>query len=48
LFGLDNVILTPHVAGNTDAALQRMAQGVATQILDVLAGRPAAHPAPVE
>ncbi|MFA7430885.1 MAG: NAD(P)-dependent oxidoreductase [Rhodospirillaceae bacterium] len=48
LFGLDNVILTPHVAGNTDAALQRMARGVATQILDVLAGRPAAHPAPVD
>ncbi len=46
LFGLDNVILTPHVAGNTEAALRRMASGVATQIIDVLAGRPAAHPAP--
>lgn len=46
LFGLDNVILTPHVAGNTEAALKRMALGVASQIIDVLAGRPPAHPAP--
>ncbi|MGC2854638.1 NAD(P)-dependent oxidoreductase [Novispirillum sp. DQ9] len=48
LFGLAdaNLILTPHVAGNTQAALRRMALGVATQIIDVLAGRPPAHPAP--
>lgn len=46
LFALDNVILSPHVAGSTQAALRRMAQGVATQILDVLAGRPPASPAP--
>ncbi|MCL6612005.1 MAG: hydroxyacid dehydrogenase [Peptococcaceae bacterium] len=39
LFGLDNVLLTPHMAAMTDLALVNMAADVASGILDVLEGR---------
>lgn len=38
LRGLPNVLLSPHVAGQTDAALQRVARAAAQCILDELAG----------
>jgi D-3-phosphoglycerate dehydrogenase len=40
---LDNVVLTPHVAGSTEEALQTTAIQCAEQIIDVLAGRRPAH-----
>jgi len=43
LFRLDNVVLSPHVGGSTDASLERMARGVAEQVVDVLNGRRPAH-----
>lgn len=39
LAGLDNVVLTPHVAGSTQDALFETASQCARQIVDVLAGR---------
>ncbi|MFZ5648516.1 MAG: hydroxyacid dehydrogenase [Bacillota bacterium] len=39
LFGLDNVLVTPHMAAMTDLALVNMAVDVSTGILDVLWGR---------
>lgn len=39
LFGLDNVLVTPHMAAMTDLALVNMAVDVSTGILDVLSGR---------
>lgn len=36
---LDNVVLSPHVAGQTQAALVRVATAAATSILEELAGR---------
>lgn len=39
----DDVILTPHIAGSTDEALERTALEVADQILDTLAGRRPPH-----
>jgi phosphoglycerate dehydrogenase-like enzyme len=36
---LDNVLLSPHVAGQTEAALRRVATAAAQCILDELAGR---------
>ena len=38
-FGLDNVLVTPHMAAMTDLALINMSQDVATGILDALEGR---------
>lgn len=43
LVRLPNVILTPHVAGSTVQALERMALLAATQVIDVLAGRRPPH-----
>jgi len=43
LRGLDTVVLTPHVAGSTEAALRRTAVAVAEAVLDVLAGRRPRH-----
>ncbi|MFD2233869.1 hydroxyacid dehydrogenase [Phaeospirillum tilakii] len=43
LAGFDRVVLSPHVAGSTEAALERMGQAVAEQILDLLGGRRPAH-----
>ncbi len=37
---LDNVVLSPHVAGLSDAAVTAMAEKCVTNILDYLAGRP--------
>jgi D-3-phosphoglycerate dehydrogenase len=39
LFKLDNVILTPHVAGVTEEALVRMSMDVSQGVIDVLMGR---------
>ena len=44
LFGLDNVILTPHVAARVPAALAAMCQ-VVTDVVAVLEGRPPRYPA---
>ena len=43
LLELDNVILTPHIGGSTEEALERTALRVAEQVLDVLAGRRPEH-----
>jgi D-3-phosphoglycerate dehydrogenase len=37
-FGLQNVILTPHMAGITEESMLRMGQGVVTEITRILAG----------
>lgn len=37
-FGLDNVIVTPHMAGITDESMRRMGVGAAEQALQVLRG----------
>lgn len=39
LLGFDQVLLSPHIAGVTDGAAQRMAIGSAQNILDFFAGR---------
>jgi phosphoglycerate dehydrogenase-like enzyme len=39
LRGMRNVVLSPHVAGQTEAALRRVATAAAQCILDELAGR---------
>lgn len=43
LAGLDNVVLSPHVAGSAVEALERTALLVAQQVSDVLAGRRPPH-----
>jgi D-3-phosphoglycerate dehydrogenase len=43
LVGLDNVVLSPHVAASTEEALERTAVLTATQIVDVLEGRRPPH-----
>lgn len=43
LLRLPNVILTPHIAGSTEACLERTAVEVAEQVVDVLAGRMPGH-----
>jgi len=40
---LDNVVLSPHIAGSALEALQRTALRVAEQVIDVLAGRRPPH-----
>lgn len=44
LFRLENVVVTPHVAGSSDEALRLMAETVAEDVLCVLRGEPPAHP----
>lgn len=44
LAGLPNVVLSPHTAGSTAQALERMARLAADQVVDVLAGRAPRHP----
>ena len=38
LFSVDNVILSPHLAGITDESMLRMGTGAAAEALRVLAG----------
>ena len=45
LLGLDNVLLTPHVAARTSTAVENMGW-VVRDVVDVLNGRPPTHPAP--
>jgi D-3-phosphoglycerate dehydrogenase len=45
LLGLDNVLLTPHVAARTHTAMENMGW-VARDVVDVLTGRPPQCPAP--
>jgi D-3-phosphoglycerate dehydrogenase len=44
LVRLSNVILSPHIAGSTVQALERMADLSARQVVDVLSGRRPPHP----
>jgi D-3-phosphoglycerate dehydrogenase len=43
LLALDNVIVTPHIAGTTADTLERMARAAAESVLDVLDGRAPQH-----
>ncbi|TSJ64773.1 hydroxyacid dehydrogenase [Starkeya sp. 3C] len=43
LVGHENVVLTPHVAGSTEAALRRTATALARQVVEVLDGRRPDH-----
>jgi D-3-phosphoglycerate dehydrogenase len=45
LLGLDNVLLTPHMAARTHAAIENMSW-VVRDVMEVLNGRPPRHPAP--
>ncbi len=40
LLRMANVVVTPHIASNTDQGYWRMSQGVVEQVLQVLAGEP--------
>jgi len=40
LLAMDNVIITPHIASNTDLGVHAMMHGVADQIAQVIAGEP--------
>jgi phosphoglycerate dehydrogenase-like enzyme len=39
LFGLPNVVLTPHIGGVSERSVQEMTRGATDAVLDVLAGR---------
>ena len=45
LLGLDNVVLTPHLAARTHTAVEAMSW-VVRDVVDVLYGRPPTYPAP--
>jgi D-3-phosphoglycerate dehydrogenase len=45
LRGLQNLVITPHVAGSTPAALAGMASGAARNLLDFLRGQSMQHAA---
>ena len=45
LLGLDNVLLTPHMAARTATAVENMGW-VVRDVVDVLNGRPPQYPAP--
>lgn len=47
LFGIDNVILTPHIGSNTNECMDRIALDVAEDVYQVLSGGKPAHPIPV-
>jgi len=47
LFGLENVILTPHIAARVPEAVQRMSD-VVHDVVAVLQGRPPNYPAPAD
>jgi D-3-phosphoglycerate dehydrogenase len=44
MFGMENVILTPHIGGSGEGALVRMAIGAAAGIDEVLTGKPVSWP----
>ena len=44
LFEEERVIVTPHLAGSTVEAQERIAIDIAAQVLDILAGRPPRYP----
>ena len=44
LFDEERIIVTPHLAGSTAEAQERIAIDIAEQVLDVLAGRPPRYP----
>ena len=44
LFEEERIIVTPHLAGSTVEAQERIAVDIAEQVLDVLAGRPPRYP----
>jgi len=44
LFGLENVVVTPHVAGSSEEALRLMAEHVAEDVMRVLRGEQPVHP----
>jgi len=44
LFGLDNIVLTPHIASATNEARVSMSECVAENIIEVLMDRPAKNP----
>lgn len=43
LYGLDNVILTPHIAANTTDSINRLRRRTVAQLVRVLSGEPAAN-----
>ena len=45
LLGMENVILTPHMAARTHTAIENMSW-VVRDVIDVLAGKPPRFPAP--
>jgi D-3-phosphoglycerate dehydrogenase len=45
LLGLDNVLLTPHMAARTNTAIENMSW-VVRDVIEVLEGRPPRYPAP--
>jgi D-3-phosphoglycerate dehydrogenase len=45
LLGMDNIILTPHMAARTHTAIENMSW-VVRDVIDVLAGKPPRFPAP--
>lgn len=46
LFDLENVVVTPHVAGSSEEARRLMSETVAEDVLRVLRGEPPLHPLP--
>jgi D-3-phosphoglycerate dehydrogenase len=45
MLGMENVILTPHMAARTHTAIENMSW-VVRDVIDVLSGKPARFPAP--
>jgi D-3-phosphoglycerate dehydrogenase len=43
LLDRDDVIVTPHIAGQTDEAVEEMAREAIDDLLAVLSGRPPSH-----
>lgn len=44
IFGLENVILTPHIGSNTEECMERIAMDVAKDVYRVLSGEEPLHP----
>jgi D-3-phosphoglycerate dehydrogenase len=43
LYGLSNVIVTPHIAGLTDEAMRRLSEAIANGVLSALRGERPPH-----